>query len=111
TDMTDLPPRPQLRYLPTPAPPGPRIPREWLRRGLVVAALFVAVFSAWAFGPSLWRAAQARYWQRKCLNYTAPADQVVYADDPAEAAALLKNDPAGYNALDRTWLGMDPAAA
>ena len=35
------------------------------------------------------------FWQRQCLRYTAPADQVVYEEDPTEATRLLA-DPNRY---------------
>jgi hypothetical protein len=45
------------------------------------------------WGPSAWRQVKLLYWQRRCLNYTAPADQVVYEEDPTQAAKLLAGDP------------------
>ena len=51
--------------------------------------------------------------QQKCLQYTAPADRVVYEEDPAAAAALLARPAGDYvRAIDdndhRT--GREPAA-
>ena len=31
------------------------------------------------------------YWQRQCMNYSPPEDQVVWEGEPAAAAALLGN--------------------
>jgi hypothetical protein len=37
--------------------------------------------------------------QRKCARYTAPSEQIVYEEEPARAAALLRDDPNHYRAL------------
>jgi hypothetical protein len=47
--------------------------------------------ATWKWGPAALRQAQVRYYQHQCLIYAAPADQVVYEEEPAEAAKLLAN--------------------
>jgi hypothetical protein len=66
------------------------------RRRRVVRALALVAFTllglaAWRWGPPAWRQAQIRYYQHQCLIYSAPADQVVYEEEPAAAATLLAN--------------------
>jgi len=60
--------------------------------GLIVAATAVC---GWRWGPYLWHQAKLLYWQRQCMNFSAPADTVVYEEDPAAAAVLLKTP--GYS--------------
>jgi hypothetical protein len=68
------------------AAPGGR--RRIIRSLLVIAALVLG-YSAWRWGPAAWQETQIRYYQRQLLTYNSPADQVVYEEDPAEAAKLL----------------------
>ena len=69
-------------------------------RRVVVYAALLAV--ALAYSPVMsrvrqWRAQrQTAERQRLCMIYTAPADRVVYEEDPARAAALLARDPLYY---------------
>jgi hypothetical protein len=74
------------RALPSPTPPtleyAPLAPwhrRRGARRAMILATLLLAGLSAWRFAPGAWRHAQLLYWQDKCMNYTAPADQVVFS--------------------------------
>ena len=97
---------------PTPdtTPPPPRldyaqaqsiVSRMGLRRviGLsVLVALVVAALVWW--DPAVrrvqrWRSERAyRQLQQTCMTYAAPANRVVYEEDPADAAALQKRDSA-----------------
>ena len=51
--------------------------RMWLAAAALVA-LVVAFYTA----PPLWRWARLWYWQRQCMNYSAPLNQIVFDDDP-----------------------------
>jgi hypothetical protein len=53
----------------------------------VLACLAVA---GWRWGPPVWKHAQFLYWQRQCLAYAAPADQVVFENDTERAGKLLR---------------------
>src|SRR2546421_5617271 len=68
---------------------APRARRKWVRRAIGMTVCGVLAFAAWHWGPSAWRQAQVLYWQTQCLNYRAPADQVVYEEDPTAAVKLL----------------------
>ena len=56
---------------------------------VTVLVLWLAIKSA----PSAWHHVQILYWQHQAMTYTAPADRVVYDDDPADAANLRKANP------------------
>jgi hypothetical protein len=45
---------------------------------MIAATLLLAALIAWRFAPMAWRQARLLYWQSKCMNYTAPADRVVF---------------------------------
>jgi hypothetical protein len=64
---------PQLDY----APPlsGPR--HRYARR--LIRAVLILVLAIWLL-PRLFFHAQVLWWQHECLNYTAPADKIVYDD-------------------------------
>ena len=79
---------------------APRLPWHRRRSSRRVAALIASLLvtaAAWRWGPTGWRHVRLLYWQRQCLAYVAPADQVVLDDDPIVAAALLKRE--GYRNL------------
>ena len=64
----------------------------WKRRlcrimGLFLLAAILGV--GFHFREPIYRRCRLLYWQRQCLRYTAPADHIVYEDDPIEAAKLL----------------------
>jgi hypothetical protein len=54
--------------------------------GLVVVAA-----AAIKWFPQVHEHVLLQVWQRRCLNHHPPADQVVYAEDPQRAAALLND--------------------
>jgi hypothetical protein len=62
---------PQLDY----APPARR---RWLRRALALVAVVVVAAVAIRWGPAFRRRTGVLLDQRRCMNYSAPADQVVY---------------------------------
>lgn len=78
----------QLDY--APAPPKRR---KWLHRSVALIILLVIGAASWRWGGVAWHQARLLYWQRQCLRYTAPADQIVYEEDPTIAAKLLAGDP------------------
>jgi hypothetical protein len=72
--------------------PAPPTRRKWLRRSISLF-LFLGIGAAsWRWGGAAWHQARLLYWQRQCLRYTAPADQIVYDEDPINAAKLLAGD-------------------
>lgn len=72
----------QLNYSPQP-PLWHR--RRRVRRWLLLGTVGLVLLSAWWWFPPLWRNFQALRWERQCMTYAAPADQVVY--EKGEAAA------------------------
>lgn len=75
-----------------PAPP------RWKRRGrtaLLGAVVLLAVFATWHWSPGVYRQARLLYWQRQCLNFSQPADFVVYEEEQGAAATLLTKN--GYS--------------
>jgi hypothetical protein len=81
---------PPLEY--APAPPK----RRKLVRRLLVLLLLIAVVTPLLYHRKpLTQRGHLLYWQRKCLIYTAPADQVVYEEDGYNPSPLL-NRP-GYS--------------
>jgi hypothetical protein len=51
--------------------------------------ILVIAYSGWQWGALAWRQGRTLYWQRQCLSFALPPDQVVYEEDPHEAATLL----------------------
>lgn len=76
-----------LNYAPTP----PQW-RKWIRRAAWTGLLLIAGFATWLWGPRAWQKAKILYWQRQCMNYIAPVDQIVYEENP-ETVLLLEADP------------------
>lgn len=60
-------------------------PVAWHRRRRTrrwIAPAFLVVAGCW-FGPGVWRHARVLWFQRQCMTYAAPVDQLVYDDTPA----------------------------
>ena len=83
----------QLEY--SPAPPLHR--RRRFRRVVLLVVLCALVYPGWRFGPGVWGKGRLLYAQRRCLNYEAPVDRVVYESRQPQAAELLKRH--GYHPL------------
>lgn len=77
----------QLDYAPAPAKR-----RKWLRRCVLLITLLGVSAACSRWGGAAWHQARLLYWQRQCLRYTTPADQIVYDEDPINAAKLLAAD-------------------
>jgi hypothetical protein len=80
-------------------------PRDTLRRrrrvrrvAVTLALLAVVVLGFW-YGPTAWRRAKNFYAVRYACGYAAPADTVVYRDDPTTARPLLANPGAQGSGL------------
>ena len=109
TETEHPPAPPRLDYA-----PGRSLVTRIGRRRLVWLAIIgsvVLTLTIWSDPVSQrfarWRAERSyRQVQQSCLTYTAPADRVVYEEDPAYATDLLKLSPSyapiiGANALNR----------
>src|SRR5215212_5407675 len=83
----DDPPSPMLEYGHSAGS------RRRMRTALVVTIVVIITFAAWQRGPAAWGRMRLLYWQRQCLRYQPPADQVVYEDEPEAATALLGIGP------------------
>jgi hypothetical protein len=81
--------------------------RRRFRLGLLVVVLLGLAVAGWRWGPAGWKHAQLLYWQRQCLAYAAPGEQVVYDNDPDRAAGLLQQP--GYENVAAA--GAPPIAA
>jgi hypothetical protein len=80
---------PQIDY----APPLPIHHRKRLRRTIFFVALLIILTPlCWKFGPFAWKQTQILYWQRQAMNYSPPSNQIVYEDDPTQAAKLWSNE-------------------
>jgi hypothetical protein len=73
---------------------APRRARRVRRFVFLLLAVGLA-YACWQWGPAAMQQVPILFWQRQCMHYTAPADQVVYEEDPAEAKRLLA-DPTQY---------------
>jgi hypothetical protein len=64
---------PTLHYAPDPAPTV-----RWRRRGIRVILLggFLAIL--WFWGGAAWKWVNFLYWEHRCLNYSLPADHIVF---------------------------------
>jgi hypothetical protein len=94
----------QLEYSAKP----PRVWRVMRRAGLVVILLSLAGI-VWRWGGPLYDRARLMYWERRCMNYTAPRGSVVYDENPATVVAssrgtdmLQRKNPAG--AVEMTFV-------
>jgi hypothetical protein len=85
------PESPQLDY--APAPPKRR---KWLWRTLALILGICVGLASVRWGPQFVRTAKVLYWQRQCLNYSAPADRVVYEEDPDAAEKLMTSGSREY---------------
>jgi hypothetical protein len=63
--------------------------RRRVRRWFTIVAILAIVALAWWQGPATYRRLARAYWQYHIARYTAPADRVVYEEDPSRWAALL----------------------
>jgi hypothetical protein len=95
---------PQLNYAAT----TPRRGRRLLRLLAVAAVLLVAAAWAARLGQEGLRRWQWKRLYARCANFSAPADQVAYEQDPAAAATLLAR--ADYVALPALARPEKPAA-
>jgi hypothetical protein len=74
----------ELQY----AQPLPWHRRPRARKMIYLSAAILVALSAFIWGPEIWRRCEAVYWEKQCMAYTAPPDQVVYSDVPETVAAL-----------------------
>jgi hypothetical protein len=75
---------PPLEYAPAPSK------RRKIARRLIVLLLLVAVAAPLLYWRKpIFRQARLLYWQRQCLRYTAPPDQVVYEENEYKPSPLL----------------------
>jgi hypothetical protein len=89
----------QATGLPHPSPPVRRVPYAppppvWQRRSAQVriallSTVTLLALGGWLWGPDLWSGITLLSAQRRCLNASAPADRVVFDDEPKRSAALL----------------------
>ncbi len=80
------PPQVPLEYAPG-APPRRRKRRRQMLIVLLVACVTVAT---WWKGPGIYHRGMVMYFLHEAKVYSAPPDQVVYEEDPAQQARLLK---------------------
>lgn len=91
TPMHPEPPSPTPAALDyAPAPPVHH--RRWFRK-LVLSLILLSIGATVRWGQPIYHRAAFLYHQRVCMNYAAPADQVVLDSDPAHVAALAKDPP------------------
>ena len=85
------------------APPLPMHKRRHVRRRIfAITTLLIGIPLAWYAGPRAWRHAELLYWQDKALNYSPPADQVVFDNDPDRVTGLLKS-PEYKSVTNEIW--------
>src|SRR5688500_2162490 len=112
-DVLEAPPEKAAPALEYKADPG-RVSVRGFRLLLVLTLVNTTLLGASVMGPQLfpflrqqwtqWRASRAEakakqaalVLRQQCLAHAAPAEKVVYEEDPAEAARLLKEFPLGY---------------
>jgi hypothetical protein len=59
----------------------------------ILLVVLAAGACGWRFGPWLAHLPKMQALQRPCAAFAAPAEQVVYEEDPTAAAALLRSGP------------------
>jgi hypothetical protein len=78
---------------------------RWKRhigRSILLATLLAMIVIGWRWGPYLWGRSKLLYFQRQCMNFTAPPDKVVYEEEPTAAAVLLQDKRYGIYLLNHT---------
>jgi hypothetical protein len=75
--------RSQLDY----APPDPGWRRKRIQRKLIWTLIGSLVF---ILAPKVLKQTQVLWWQHQCLQYTAPANQIVYDDGPTLSQRLTE---------------------
>lgn len=65
-----------------------------MRRVMGLLLLAIVAGAAWWFHAPLWQRAKLLYYQRQCLNFTAPPEQVVYDENNGTVSPLIGT--AGY---------------
>ncbi len=65
-------------------------------QALVGLALLAIGYAGYRWGSYIWQQAAVMNSQRQCMNYTAPANAVVYEEDAAEATRLLSRADGTY---------------
>src|SRR5687767_5024427 len=78
-----------IDYAPGGGPQLSLLSRNLSRKWLYWTLAIVVAAAVWLFWPGLLKRGREFLAERKCLNYEAPAGQVVYDSDPAEAQVLL----------------------
>jgi hypothetical protein len=89
-----MPQVPELNYVPS-------HPRRRVLRLILAGLVLVAIAVSWRAAPPLWRHAQYRYWQGRCLRFEYPAGTVLFDDDPSRCAALAAGEPGAFRAKRR----------
>lgn len=70
--------------------PRPPTRRRVVRRVLASILLAGTLVASLRWGPQAWRIGQVMYFQHQCLTDAPPADQIVYEEDPALFARVMK---------------------
>jgi len=76
---------PQLDYAPAPSGLRSARARGW---AIAIGAALLLLGMVWVT-PRAVRRVRVAYWQQQCLNYAAPADQVIYSNNPTDIVKLL----------------------
>jgi hypothetical protein len=78
------------------APRPPLVQRRKFRR-IIWILCFLFLFAAAAlYAPQTWHRIQLLYWQRQCMNYTAPHDQIVFDNDPTHTIKFQTLSPSAW---------------
>jgi hypothetical protein len=83
--------------------------RRRLRRLFTIFTILALVALAWWQGPASYRRIARAYWQYRVARFTAPADRVVYEEDPSRWPALLAQP--GYRKMPVSAPGWSPFVA
>lgn len=70
------------------APAAPFRRRRRIRRMVAILFLLAIAWPAYWYGPPLWEKSKVLYYQRRCLAFEAPPEQVVFDDDSADLAVV-----------------------
>jgi hypothetical protein len=81
------------------------------QRIAIGVALVLAIGLSWRAAPPIWHRIQLVYWQGRCFDYTAPADQVVFSN-PKQISVIPREwsnfynlrSPPGMNSLGTVFL-------
>jgi hypothetical protein len=91
--------------------PDARLAGKRIRRAILALIVPAVAFAIWQWVPPASHRLRTLYWQQECLKYTAVPNAVVYDEDPAAAATLVRLGPEYSLYIPNRGLSVSPVVA